>query len=240
MKRKISLLLLAIITAALWRVAASQMSTYPSSTANPQNAPGTPPAPAQGEAVYCANLIYAGTKSSTCFSDKFLETVRRETNCQPERNFKTVKLAAPDLFDYPFAIATGEGTFALTEPERKNLRAYLMRGGFLLASASCSSRDWDRSFRAEVARVFPDFKLVKLPRSHPIFHTVYEINDIRLKHGGQGEIEGMEVDGKIVLIYSQEGLNDTHNVRGCCCCGGNEINNCHEINVNIFTYAMTH
>ena len=47
--------------------------------------------------------------------------------------------------------------------------------------------------------------------------------------------------GKIVLIYSQEGLNDTANAGGgCCCCGGNEIRNSQEINVNVFTYALTH
>ena len=26
----------------------------------------------------------------------------------------------------------------------------------------------------------------------------------------------------------------------CCCCGGNEIKNSQDINVNIFTYALTH
>ncbi len=37
------------------------------------------------EALKCANLVYAGTKSSVCFSDKFLTTVKRETNCRPAK-----------------------------------------------------------------------------------------------------------------------------------------------------------
>ena len=198
------------------------------------------PKAVMSELIQCANLVYAGSKSSVCFSDKFLDTVKRETNCQPDKNFKTIKLANEDLFNYPFSIMTGEGAFVLQEQERKNLRAYLLRGGFLLASAGCSSRDWNTSFRNEITRIFPEYKLQKLTLEHPLFHTVFDVRDVKLSHGGRGEIEGMEIDGKIVLVYSAEGLNDTGNVNGCCCCGGNEVINCHEINVNAFTYAVTH
>src|ERR1051326_8200612 len=36
--------------------------------------------PGGGEAVECANLIYAGTKSSVCFSEEFLSAVASETS----------------------------------------------------------------------------------------------------------------------------------------------------------------
>jgi hypothetical protein len=198
-----------------------------------------------GEKLKCANLVYAVSKSSVCFSDQFLATVRRETNCQPERIFTAVRLAEEDVFQFPFAVMTGEGSFSLTERERHVLKSYLTRGGFLLASAGCSSAPWDQSFRQEIRRVFPDNKLVKIPMDHPIFHTVFDVRAITLKKGGTTQLEGLEIEGKIVLIYSPEGLNDTGNAgrdggRQCCCCGGNEIKNSQEINVNIFTYALTH
>jgi len=197
------------------------------------------------EKLRCANLVYAVSKSSVCFSDQFLATVSRETNCQPERKFTAVKLADEEVFRFPFAIMTGEGSFGLTERERHVLKSYLTRGGFLLASAGCSSSPWDQSFRQEIRRVFPDRKLVRIGMDHPIFHTVFDIRAIQLKRGGTTQLEGLEIEGKIVLIYSPEGLNDTGNAgqdggRRCCCCGGNEIQNSHEINVNIFTYALTH
>jgi hypothetical protein len=199
------------------------------------------------EPLKCANLIYAGTKSSVCFSSKFLETVKRETNCEPDTQFTPVRLVKEDMFKYPFAVMTGEGTFKLLDKERQMLKSYLTRGGFLLASAGCSSIEWDRSFRQEINRIFPDKRLRKITMSHPIFHTIFEINAITLKKGGTAQLEGLEIDGKIVLIYSPEGLNDTANAgrKGstgsqCCCCGGNEIKNSQEINVNIFTYALTH
>lgn len=190
--------------------------------------------------VTCANFIYAGSKSSVCFSDKFLETVERETNIQAEKKFTPLKLSSADIYNYPFAVMTGEGAFTLQEQERKNLRAYLTRGGFLLASAGCSSADWNRSFRKEFAQIFPDKELKKIQMSHAIFRTVFDIQKIQLKNGGTTLLEGLEIDDKIVLIYSGEGLNDTPAVKGCCCCGGNEIKNCREINANIFAYTLTH
>jgi hypothetical protein len=201
----------------------------------------------KNDQLQCANLIYAGSKSSVCFSSRFLETVKRETNCNPAADFTPVRLAKEDMFKYPFAIMTGEGQFTLLDKERQLLKSYLMQGGFLLASAGCSSIEWDRSFRQEINRIFPDRRLRKIAMDHPIYHTIFEINSITLTHGGTTQLEGLEIDGKIVLIYSPEGLNDTANSgqKGstgsqCCCCGGNEIKNSQEINVNIFTYALTH
>jgi hypothetical protein len=192
--------------------------------------------------VECANLIYAGTMSSKCFSDKFLNAINRETNIRAEQKFRPTKLASDEIFDYPFAIMTGEGVFALHEQERINLRSYLIRGGFLLASAGCSSQEWDRAFRQEMRRVFPEHEMKTIPMDHELFRTVFDINRVALKKSqGTARLEGLEIDGRIVMIYSPEGLNDTGNAGGgCCCCGGNEVQNSQEINVNVFTYALTH
>ena len=51
---------------------------------------------------------------------------------------------------------------------------------------------------------------------------------------------GLEKNGKLVIVYSPHGLNDTEHSEGCCCCGGNEISNSLEINVNILVYALCH
>lgn len=192
------------------------------------------------ELVRCANLIYAGSRSSVCFSDKFLDDVRDTTMVDADEGFTPVKLSTEEIFRYPFSIMTGEGDFSLFEEERAMLKSYLTRGGFLLASAGCSSREWDRSFRREFQAMFPEHELQKIPMDHPLFRTVYNIDRINLKNGGTTLLEGLELDGRIVLIYSSEGLNDTGNVEGCCCCGGNEVRNSKDVNTNIITYALTH
>lgn len=190
-----------------------------------------------GDAIACANLIYAGTRTSVCFSDKFLSVIAKETTISTARKFKPVKLASEELFKYPFAMMTGEGAFTLTDAERTNLRRYLERGGFLLASAGCSSSAWDKSFRREFQIVFPDEELKPIPMDHEIFRTVYTIRKLK-SSGADARLEGLTLAGKIVLIYSSNGLNDTHTMHGCCCCGGSEIVNAQQVNVNILAYAL--
>jgi len=199
------------------------------------------PLSAKEGAVQCGNLIYAGVKTSKCFSDEFLSNVQQKTSITTERRFKPVKLSSPELFKIPFVIMTGEGDFSLTAKERKNLRQYLENGGFLLASASCSNEEWDNAFRRELKRLFGNDCLKDIPLDHEIFRTIYPIKDLKLsKSSGEAKLRGMTHKDKIVVVYSSDGLNDTSHTEGCCCCGGNEIQNSMEINANILAYALLH
>jgi hypothetical protein len=191
-----------------------------------------------GESVECANLIYAGTKSSVCFSEVFLSTVASETSINTSRKFKPVKLAEKEIFHFPFAVITGEGAFTLTDDERKNLKAYLEKGGFLLASAGCSSKEWGDSFSHEIESLFPNQKLAEVSMDHPIFRTIFDVQQLDMSHGGVAKLYGLTLNGKIVLIYSPDGLNDTGTMHGCCCCGGNEIKNSQKVNANILAYSL--
>lgn len=188
--------------------------------------------------VQVANLIYAGTKSSKCFSDHFLVTAEKESAISTSRRFHAVKLDSDELFAFPLVIMTGEGSFTLTAKERENLKCFIDRGGFLLASAGCSSTEWDKSLRGELTRIFPQNLLQQIGMDHPIFHTVYEVTSLQAKHGTPKPLEGITIHGHLGVLYSQEGLNDTEHTQGCCCCGGNEITNAVKINVNILAYAL--
>ncbi len=193
---------------------------------------------ATGETVECANLIYAGTKSSVCFSEEFLSTVASQTTINTSRKFEAVKLADKEIFQFPFAVITGEGAFTLTDDERKNLKQYLEKGGFLLASAGCSSKEWGDSFSHEIETIWPDRKLAEVPMDHPVFRTVFDVHRLDMSHGGEAKLYGLTINGKIVLIYSPDGLNDTGTMHGCCCCGGNEIKDSQKVNANILVYAL--
>ena len=188
--------------------------------------------------VQVANLVYAGTKSSTCFSDHFLVQAEKDSTISTSRRFHAVKLSSEELFEFPMIIMTGEGVFERPDQERQNLRKFIEGGGMLLSSASCSSPEWDRSFRAEMAKIFPEHAMTPLGMDHPVFHTVYDIGQLTAKHGTPRPLEGVTVNGRLGVIYSQDGLNNTANTQGCCCCGGNEITNCEQVNVNILAYAL--
>ncbi len=215
----------------------------PTVTALPgEDAPFIPdPQQVGGEAdsvVQVANLIYAGVKSSQCFSDHFLAAAERDSAISTSRRFHAVKLSSEEVFNHPLVIMTGEGQFSLTDAERENLRQYLTRGGFLLASAGCSSKEWNQSFRREMAAIFPDNPTTPISYDHPIFNTVHKIDSLKAKHGEPKPLEGVTLGGRVAVIYSEDGLNDTAHAQGCCCCGGNEITNCIDVNVNILAYAL--
>lgn len=192
-------------------------------------------------AIQCGNLIYAGTKTSKCFSDEFLSTVQQKTSITTERRFKPVKLSDDELFKFPFVIMTGEDEFSLTSKERENLKKYLENGGFLLASAGCSNKKWSASFEQEIRRIFGKDSLDDIKLDHPLFRTVFKVTDLeQYKSKAEAKLQGMTHNDKLVVVYSPNGLNDTSHTEGCCCCGGSEIQNSLEINANILAYALLH
>jgi len=190
--------------------------------------------------VQVANLVYAGTKSSECFADHFLVQAEQQSSISTSRRFHAIKLASDEIYNFPLIIMTGEGSFTLPDGERQNLKRFVERGGFLLASAGCSSSEWDKSFRREMTTIFGENQLKKIGMDHSVFHTVYDISEINAKHGQVKPLEGISFEGRLGVLYSQDGLNDSKNTTGCCCCGGNEITNSIQINVNILAYALTH
>ncbi len=200
--------------------------------------PATNAGPADLTLLQCGNLVYSDNKSSVCFADKFLTDVAADTSLKVAKKFYYVKLNADELFNFPFCVMSGNESFSLTTKERENFRKYLSQGGFLLVSPGCSDEVWDRAFRKEIAVIFPDVPLKKIPMTHPIFSTVHKIPRLTEKHGREVQLEGLEINGRLVMVYSKEGLNDVANAKGCCCCGGNEITSPARVNVNAFTYAV--
>jgi hypothetical protein len=145
---------------------------------------------------------------------------------------------AEALYDYPFSVMSGNESFSLTEKERQQLRKYLTQGGFLLASPGCSDETWDKAFRREIKLCFPEYPLQAIPMTHPVFSVVNPIPRLVEKHGKTVSLEGLEINGRLVLVYSKDGLNDVQHASGCCCCGGDEIQDPARVNVNVFTYAV--
>ena len=144
-----------------------------------------------------------------------------------------------DVFNTPLCIFTGEGNFTLKESERANLRRYLENGGFILSSPGCSNANWNESFRREIALALPGYELTTIPMDHDFFSTVNKIRDITVK-GRTTHLQGIFVNGRLALVYSPEGLNNASNAKGCCCCGGAEIKEAREVNVNAVAYALLH
>lgn len=196
----------------------------------------------QKAAVRVATLIYANGKTSKCFAPGFLTTVARHTKINVDRDFASATLGKDDLHNHPFVIMTGDGSFSLSKDEQQAFKSYIQRGGFILASSSCSSQEWTTSFRSQMKDMFPNQAMDTLAMEHPVFNTIYDLRELQGRKGGtRGVLEGLTIDGRLVVIFSAMGLNDTENAGGgCCCCGGNELREAHRINANVLAYVLTH
>lgn len=189
--------------------------------------------------VAVGNVTYAGTKTSKCFSDAFIAAVGSRVAVTVRPTFTPVKSADPkEMGTVAFAVMTGEGAFTLTPAERTTLKQWLEDGGFLLASAGCSSPEWGASFRAEMQRMYDDNVMVSLEADHPVFRSLNDLSNLQLKNKGKIRFEGVIRDGRLAVLFSPEGLNDTAHVNGCCCCGGNEVVNAEAVVSNALVYAL--
>jgi Domain of unknown function (DUF4159) len=83
----------------------------------------------------------------------------------------------PELFNYPIAFMWEPGFWNLTDREAESFRAYLSKGGFAVFEDFDGPQQWS-NFEAQMRRVLPDHRLVRLEKAHHIFDSFFRINDI--------------------------------------------------------------
>ena len=92
-----------------------------------------------------------------------------------------VEITDPKLFNYPWVFMSGAGNITLTDFEAERLRTYLQSGGFLMVDDFWGQAEWDGVARA-LKKVLPGQEPVDLPRTHQLFHGVYNLpNDLSLQ-----------------------------------------------------------
>src|SRR5210317_1602028 len=87
-----------------------------------------------------------------------------------EEDYATVEAGSPDIINYPFVHMTGHGNVIFSPGEAKNLREYLISGGFLHID---DNYGLDKYIRPQMKKVFPELDFVELPFDHPIYHQKY-------------------------------------------------------------------
>ena len=108
---------------------------------------------------------------------QFLTVISRLIDIDAPDTENAVRLDDPNLRRFPFLYALEVGDIMLTDAEVKGLREYLLAGGFLVVDDFWGSWDW-QVFESEILRVLPEYPIIDLPLNHPIFNTVYKIEEI--------------------------------------------------------------
>ncbi len=144
---------------------------------------------------------------------------------------------------YPFVFATSEGFFDLPRNEEKNLKEFLMRGGFVYADDCVLNRRADRFFldyRKMIRKLFPHHEVKRVPNDHEIYHCYFDFPEGAphmqgVEHGGWGLFE--KGTGRIMTFVTP---GDLH----CGWCrqffGPPQNDAAIDMGVNIIIYYLTH
>ena len=118
---------------------------------------------------------------------------------------KVVSPSSVDLFDYPFVHMTGHGNVYFTDDDAKNLRDYLLSGGFLHID---DNYGMDEYLRKELVKVFPDKKLEEISKNHPLFNKPFPfptgLPKIHEHNRNRPQAFAIYVEERIVLLYTYE------------------------------------
>ena len=86
-------------------------------------------------------------------------------------------LEDPAIFHNPILYISEPGFWSVTEDGAANLRAHLLKGGFLIFDDFRGGGEW-ANLDLQMSRAFPEGRWVDLDASHPIFHSFFEINSL--------------------------------------------------------------
>lgn len=96
-------------------------------------------------------------------------------------------LNEPELFFRPFAYLCEVGFWHPSDQEAENLRAWLLKGGFLVVDDFVQPPQL-QNFLRQMERVLPGYDAVRLEVTHPIFDSFFHIETLDFQHLGRPDL----------------------------------------------------
>jgi hypothetical protein len=194
-------------------------------------------APDKFTTFFVGRLKYANNDGDTCGNvARELGHLLSRASTITVQDEKKIRLADDDsLFETPFLFMDGHD-------ELGNLRRYFSHGGFMLASGCCSTPGFPIAWRREMNRVFPGESVQKIPYTHLIYHSFYNIDHIRNLATHQDVLlDGLYHDGELVAVMCQDGLVCSFAMGNECNTGrGVDPEDARKVALNIAVYSLTH
>ena len=162
----------------------------------------------------------------------------------------------PKLLDHPLVFVHGRRAFSWSETERKAIKAYLDRGGFLFADSICASKEFADSLRAEMKAIYPDSQFVRIPATHQLFTsefhgfdvTTVTLRDPQLRDEGDPLtaklvktaplLEGLDIDGRTAVILSPYDISCALEKGASLECKGYIPQDAARLGANVILYAL--
>jgi hypothetical protein len=175
---------------------------------------------------------------------------------------KVVELDSPELYDYPFIYMIEPGDMALTDEDARNLRRYLLNGGFLMFDDFWGVYDY-QNVVYQMNRVLPEFEPREIPLSHPIFSLIFPIKEKpqipNVGVGARSQYTGITWESPDSMTPYYKGIFDDKGRLMVVICHNTDLGDgweqeganhyyfkefsekkAYPLGINILTYAMTH
>ncbi len=197
-------------------------------------------------------LIHGGGHDEAPNAWRNIQKRYAETGSSVNFEKKLINVDVEQLSDYPFVFMHGRNAFSFTDEERTALKTYIVdMGGFIFADSICSSEEFTDSFREEMKTILGD-SLKPIPASHPIWNDrkfLFKIDSVTLrkKRGETGkfdevkgppELEGHEIDGRLVVVFSPNDLSCAMESSTVSQCDGYIRKDAERIGVNVLLYRL--
>ena len=117
---------------------------------------------------------------------------------------KNIEPQSKELFNFPIVFLTGHGNVFFSDQASKNLRNYLISGGFLHIS---DNYGLDQFIRKEMKKVFPELEFEEIPFDHDIYHQNYNFTTLPKIHEHDAKPAqgfGLFYEGRLICFYDFE------------------------------------
>ena len=154
----------------------------------------------------------------------------------------------PRIFENPIIYMSEPGYWTTNDEEAKNLRAYLLKGGFMIFDDYEGDREW-ANLVTQMRRALPDHRFVPLDVSQRIFHSFFDIRSLAIPHPMFNDItpvfygmfENNDPSGRIMAIADwNNDIGDYWEWSAENLYGEDATNDAYRLGVDYIVYAMTH
>jgi len=203
----------------------------------------------KGSSFTIAQVVHAGQwNSDPSAISALLKDVKDTTAVPVSFRIADIKLTDPALFSHPFLYLTGHDNFKFSENEVKDLRFYLLNGGFLLVDSADGREVFNAAFRREIKRVLPELQLSPIPLDNPLYSAYYKIKKVNYSAAIRvndsnlttPRLQGITINGNLAVVYSPYDLRYGWNFNGHPYRRGYSPEDSRRLGVNIVVYALTH
>lgn len=177
--------------------------------------------------------------------NNLLKSMQELISCNYIMDVKPLSEVSADPESNPTLYRSGHYRFSYTKEERDKIRKYLLDGGMLILNTGLGSAPFYDSAVSELRAIFPEVSLQRLSSDHPIFHSYYDCDRVKVRKGAyktgyKGDepwFEGITINCRTVAVISrlcmavgwEDNENDEYQAY--------ESGDAKRLGINLFSYA---